>query len=303
MDDFSLLYDSYLIRPATSIMHDPYRKFLLENNMFEPVLTNKVPVDVQTEFLELYPNWIASSQLNSFSGLEKFPFRYISLGVTQGIDDFVLYCLKNNKRLRFSRGEYGYGMEISNHGPLLDVEPLQAGDALIISCPFSSTGDIHPEWDYLIEICNDLKIPVFVDCAFFGTCLNVSVKLNEPCIDTVSFSPTKGLNCGNLRTGITFTVRQGKDCSLDILTKWHHGIHLNTYLAYNLMQNFSPDTIPKTYRSSQLAVCEHYRLSPSKTLMFGLGDHNWEHFSRNGFSNRVNIKNAIQEYFKTGKIR
>lgn len=284
-------------------MHDPFRVFLLENNLFEPVLTNKVPVDVQDEFLELYPNWIKSSKCNSFKGLDKFPFRYVSLGVTQGIDDFVLYATKKNKRLRFSRGEYGYGMEISDHGPLLDQEPLSAGDALIISCPFSATGNLHPDWDNIINTCNKLDIPVFVDCAFFGTCLDIHVNFDHPCIDTVSFSPTKGLNCGNMRTGITFTHRQGKDCSLDILSKWHHGIHFHTYLALNLMKNFSPDTVPLTYKVSQEAVCKKYNLTPSNTLMFGLGNDDWVHFSRNGFSNRVNIRNAIQDHFKTGIIK
>lgn len=303
MKEFQNLYDTYLIKPASSILHDPFRFFLLDNNLFEPVLTNKTPIDVQDEFLDLYPKWINSSELNSFKGLEKFPFKYVSLGVTQGIDDFVLYTTKNNKRLRFSRGEYGYGIEISNPGPLLDQEPLKSGDALIISCPFSSTGDIHPDWDSIIRICNELEIPVFVDCAFFGTCLDIHVDLDQPCIDSVSFSPTKGLNCGNMRTGITFTRRQGKDCSLDILTKWHHGIHFNTYLAYNLMKNFGPDTVPRTYRTSQLSVCEKYGLSPSKSVMFGIGGNGWEHFSRNEFCNRVNLRNAIKEFFETGNCK
>lgn len=303
MNKFQSLYDTYLIKPATSILHDPYRVFLLENNIFEDVLTNKTPVDVQDKFLDFYPEWIMSSQLNSFQGLDAFENRFVSLGVSQGIDDFVLYCLKNNKRLRFSNGEYGYGIEISNVAPLFTAESLVHGDAIIISCPFSSTGDIHPEWDKIIETCNNLEIPVFVDCAFFGTCLDIKVNLDHPCIDTVSFSPTKGLNCGNMRTGITFTRRSGKDCSLDILTTWHHGIHLNTYIAYTLMTNFGPDTIPRTYRTSQLEVCNHYGLIPSKTMMFGFGDSTWDHFSRNGFCNRVNIRTAIKDYFQTGTVK
>jgi len=303
MKEFQLLYDSYFIKPATSIMHNPFRLFLLENNLFEPILKNQTPVDVQDEFLEFYPEWITSSELNSFQGLGDFPHKFVSLGVTQGIDDFILYITKKNLRLRFNRGEYGYGIEIAKNGTMLDQEPLKSGDALIISCPFSASGDIHPQWDCIIKTCNDLEIPVFVDAAFFGACTDIKVKLNEPCIDTVSFSPTKGLNCGNMRTGITFTRRSGKDCSLDILSRWHHGIHLNTYIAYNLMKNFSPDTIPNTYRNSQIEVCKHYGLTPSKTLMFGLGNEGWEHFSRNGFSNRVNVRSAIMDHFMLGTMK
>lgn len=52
MENFKHLYDTYLIKSANSIMHDPYRLFLLDNNLFEPVLTNQTPIDVQDEFLD-----------------------------------------------------------------------------------------------------------------------------------------------------------------------------------------------------------------------------------------------------------
>jgi hypothetical protein len=61
-----------------------------------------------------------------------------------------------------------------------------------------------------------------------------------------------------------FTKRKGQDCSLDILSQWHHGIHIHTYMAYRLMQEFSPDTIPNEYQSIQQIVCDHYGLTPTK---------------------------------------
>ena len=305
MKQFHHLYDNYLIKPANSIMHNPFRLFLLENNLFEPVLTNKVPIDVQDEFLDLYPKWIQSSNLNSFKGLDSFPYRYVSLGVTQSIDDFVIYCLKNNKRIRFLKGEYGYAREISSYEiqPLIDDHELVSGDAVVISCPFSATGDIHPRWDEIINTCNKKEIPVLVDCAFFGTCLDIFVDFDQPCIDTVAFSPTKGLNCGNLRTGMALSKRKGKDCSLDILTEWHHGIHFHTYLAFNLMKNFGPDTIPTEYRDIQIKVCNHYGLTPTKTMHLGLGGTGWEHFNREGVSNRIGLRNAIYDYANNGMVK
>lgn len=305
MEQYKHLYDSYLIKPANSIMHNPFREFMLDNNLFEPILTNKTPVDVQDEFLDLYPQWIASSKLNKFTGLEKFPNKYISLGVSQAIDDFVLYCFKAEKRLRVFKGEYGYGREISfaDRVPTVNDLPLAEGDALLISCPFSATGDVHPEWNSIVETCNRLEIPVFVDCAFFGTCIDIQVDFNQPCIDTVAFSPTKGLNCGNMRSGMAMSMRSGKNCSLDILTQWHHGIHIHTYLAYNLMKNFSPDTIPLTYQSIQHKVCEHYGLTPTKTMHLGLGDDSWSYFNREGITNRVGLRNAIYDYANTGTVK
>ena len=283
-------------------MHDPFRQFLVESNIFELAVNNLTPVDVQDRFLDFYSTWINSSQLNQFTGLENFANRYVSLGVTQGLDDFITYCLKTNRKIKIFKGEYPYTREIA---PSIAIEDStwSSGDAVIVSCPFSATGDIHPEWHNLINTCNQLDIPVFVDCAFFGTCRDIQVDFNQPCIDTVAFSPTKGLNSGYFRTGIVFTQRQGKDCSLSILSDWHHGIHFHTYLAYYLMREFGPDTIPNTYTDTQYRVCEHYGLMPTKTVHLALGDANWNHFTRDGVCNRVGLRNAIRDYAYTGQVK
>ena len=46
---------------------------------------------------------------------------------------------------------------------------------------------------------------MLVDCAWFGTCFDIDINLDEP-IQMVAFSTTKGLSCGNWRSGITFHV-------------------------------------------------------------------------------------------------
>ena len=308
MRQFQHLYDKYLMRPANSIMHNPFREHFLNvaPDFFKLIFTNVNPVDVQDEFLDLYPKWIASSKLNSFTGLESFPNKFVSLGVTQAIDDFVMYCLKNNLHLKMFKGEYPYAREVSEvdwMNESIDDCDLVTGDAVIISCPFSATGDIHPKWCELIDTCNRLEIPVLVDCAFFGTCKDISVSFNEPCIDTVAFSPTKGLNCGNMRTGIAFTKRRSPDCSLEILSTWHHGVHMHTAIAYELMQHYSPDTIPNEYTDIQKQVCDHYGLTPSKTMHLGLGGEGWEHFTRDGVCNRIGLRQAIYDMKNKGTIK
>jgi hypothetical protein len=301
MEQFQHLYDSYLIKPANSIVHDPFREHFIKTapNFFKDIFLRNQPVDVQDEFLEIYPNWINSSELNNFSGLNCFPFKYISLGVTQALDDFISFCIQRKKPIRMFKGEYPYARESINADiSFIDDMPLVQGDAVIISAPFSATGNIHKEWCSLIKTCNELGIPVFVDCAFFGSCMNIKISFDEPCIDTVAFSPTKGLNCGYTRTGIAFTHRKGKETTLDLLTDWHHGIHLHTAIALELMRNFGPDTIPRTYRESQLRVCEEYNLIPSNSIHLGIGNTGWEYFTRDGVCNRIGLRNAIYDCFR-----
>jgi hypothetical protein len=301
MNQHTNLFGKYLITSANSIVHDPFRTFFLKTNMFEDIFNLKKPIDVQEDFLEFYLKWILSSDLNTFTGLDSFPYRYVSLGVTQSIDDFVLFCSQTNKNIKIFKGEYPYVREIINKEiSYLDDQFPYKDDAVVISYPFSASGDEHPRWHELISHCNQNQIPVFVDCAFFGTCLDLSVSFDHPCINSVSFSPTKGLNCGFFRTGILFTKRKSKECSLDIQTSWHHGIHLHTAMALELMKEFGPDTIPLIYRDSQIKVCEYYNLLPSKTIHLGIGDSNWEYFSRDNIINRIGLKNPIYDLHNKG---
>jgi hypothetical protein len=278
------------IKSANSIVHNPFRLSLINSNLINEIFHLKKPIDVQEEFLSYYKTWIESSKLNKFSGLDNFN-QYVSLGVTQGIDDFISYCYKSNRQLKIFKGEYPYVR--STYGAnikYIDESPLQDGDAVILSTPFSATGDLHSDWLKTINICNQLSIPIFVDCAFFGTCENINVTFDEPCIDTVAFSLTKGLNCGNFRSGIVFTKRKNSDSTLDIQTEWHHGIHLNTAIGLHLMKNFSPDTLSIAYKQQQLEICRKYNLIPSKCVHLALGDDNWKDFTRDGVSNRVGLR-------------
>lgn len=306
MKEFQHLYDDYLIRPANSIQHPPFRTHFIGHEMFDKIFKLEQPIDVQDEFLDEYPKWIAKSKLNSFTGLETFPHKFVSLGVTQAIDDFILFCFKKGLKLKMFNGEYPYARESSQvdwSKEAIDAHGVKAGDAVIISCPFSATGDKHPMWTLLMSECNSKGIPVFVDCAFFGTCRDITVSFDEPCIDTVAFSPTKGLNCGSFRTGIAFTKRSGADCTLDILTHWHHGVHMHTAMALDLMKTFGPDTIPNAYTETQKQVCDHYGLTPTKTMHLALGGHGWEYFTRDGICNRIGIRIPVAELAKGRELR
>lgn len=291
------LYDNYFIRPANSIIHDPFRNILLESNIVNDVISMKKPVDVQDSFPYVYTEWIKSSVLNKVTGLESFINRHVSLGVTQAIDDFLLYCFKENKRLRIYKGEYPYINQIVNEDLIfIEDEGIKRGDAVLISAPFSATGEIHPLWHDTIEVCNRLNVPVFVDCAFFGTCYDLTIDFNQPCIDTVAFSPTKGLNTGYFRTGLCYTKRGHRQTTFETLTQWHHGIHFHTVMAMEVMKNFSPDTIVNVYRPIQEIVCKEYGLTPSKTVHLALGDSNWDYFTRDGICNRVGLRIPIRDY-------
>lgn len=278
-----------LEKSAGGINHKEYTNWLVKNKIADRLLSGSLTVYCQDEYLQYYPEWIESSKTNSFVGTKTFPHRYISLGITQAIDDWTLYCVKNNFRLRIFRGEYPYSKEFANWCWIED-EPLKEGDAVLISFPFSGSGNKHPLYDWLIETCNRINIPVFVDCAFFGACSDIEVNLNQSCINTAAFSLTKGLSASNYRSGITFSKRNGKDITLDVQTAWQNGIHLNVAIGLQLMQQFSPDTLVNTYKSTQLEICKRLEIIPSNTVQLATGGDRWNDYSRDNVYNRINIR-------------
>jgi hypothetical protein len=284
---------------GNSVWNQPFMEHL-EKEYFPNVDPSTLPQEADF-FLENYPKWIASSKLNKFTGLDAFDYRFVSLGATQTLDWWHYYCMANGYRLRMFRGEYPYNRDVLLEGDwtqdrYIDDAPLLSGDAVIISVPFSGSGRKPERWQWLMSECNEKNIPVLVDCAWFGTCFDIEVNLDEPCIKMATFSTTKGLSCGNWRAGICFSrIDEG---ALSVQTEWHHGIHLSVAIANCLMREFSPDTIAKKYRDSHTAVCDHYGFQPTNTVHVAqapLTDE-WNSFSRDGAFNRVNIAKAIKRY-------
>lgn len=288
---------------GNSVWNQPFIDHL-KSYFFNSIDETTIHLEPDT-FLELYPQWISSSKLNKFTGLESFPYRFVSLGVTQGLDWWQYYCMSQGLRLRMFRGEYPYTRDTLLEGDwtqdrYIDDSPLMPGDAVLISTPFSGNGRLHSQWDWLMTECNEKNIPVFVDCAWFGTCFDIEVNLDQPCIKMVGFSTGKGLSCGNWRSGIIFS--RMSEGSLPMQTEWRHGIHLNVAIANELMRNFGPDTMPKKYMESHRAVCKHYGLKTTNTIHIAVAPDTDEFskFSRDGAFNRINIRDALKRHKKTG---
>ena len=290
---------------GNSIWNQPFFEYL-EQNFFNSIDVSTI-ADSPVEFLELYPEWIASSKLNKITGYEKLPYRFVSLGTTQGMDWWHYWCMANGYRLRMFRGEYPYNRDVLLEGEwtsdrYIEDTPLSKGDAVIISLPFSGSGRTHERMEELFDTCDAMDIPVFVDCAWFGTCHGIEADLDRACIKMIAFSTTKGLSCGSWRAGIVFSrLNYG---SLAVQTEWNHGIHLNVAIANALMKNFSPDTVPNKFLLSHLAVCEHYGLEPTNTVHIAQAPKTdeWKKFNRDGAFYRVNIRDAVKRHKRNGSF-
>jgi hypothetical protein len=240
-------------------------------------------------FTEKFSNWINSGS-SVIIGLDSFEPDY-SNGTTQSFDSF--YLRHRNKRFRCLTGEYFYHLKswISNKidwSFITDTNPLCSGDALVLSLPFCDTGNII-EYDSLLQICTDKNIPVLIDCCYFTLCGNITVDLNYDCIDTVCFSLSKTFPVSHLRIGVRYTRHSIFDGQ-----KLHHSINYNningSYVGYKFIENFKPDYIYSNYKEKQQQACDFFNLQPSDSVLFAVGDANWQQYSRKNLLNAYKLE-------------
>jgi hypothetical protein len=288
-------------RNGNSIYNGEFLSYLIDNDIINSSL--KKGVRCEQDYVEEYTRWIDSSELNSITGLDSFNYRFPSIGVTQSLDEFHYFILENGLRLRMFRGEYPYNRDVHvwSYDDFIDDKPLAKGDAIIISCPFSGTGSIHSQMSKTLDEAYDLKVPVFVDMAWFGTCKGIDIDLSHPAIQEVAFSTTKGLCTGDYRSGIRFSRHGGIEYEsikrkdrLALQADWSHSCHLNNRISLELMKNFSPDYQWTKYSKAQGKVCATYGLTPSNCLHIALGDRQWDQFHRDQLYNRINIGKVVK---------
>lgn len=270
----------------------------LQKVPFAEWMSHPAPFRCREEYLKHYDQWIQSSTLNSITGLEHFLRRDLINGTTQTFDE--AYFKYAHRRLRVFRGEYRYHMRTVNNWKFIEDESLESGDYVIVSTPFCSTGDIHPELQHILDACWALRIPVIIDMAYFGTCNGIQFDVSHPAIESVSFSLSKGTGLGDIRSGIRYSNLNDNNpiCQQN---NFDHTVLLAAKVGLYMMQNFSPDFIPLRYGETQKAVCEKLHLQPTKCMHLALGDSSWDDFSIDGKYNRIGLRELVRSEYKKSK--
>ena len=245
--------------------------------------------EIIPKFLDRYDQWIKSTNLNTLKGLDNFPFRCYSSGTTEGFDKF--YQRNHARRFRCFRGEYMYhklAWRDTHDWCWLEDDGLDAHDAVIISLPFADTGDKHSEYHTLLERCSELKIPVLVDCAYFGICQDIEFDFSYDCITDITFSLSKIFPVAYARIGMRYS-KEDTDDTMFVYHKIQYNNKIGAALGLRFLEKFATDYIASKYKQQQLEFCKTLEVKPSKTVLFGLGGANWAEYNRGGPSNRLSF--------------
>ena len=151
---------------------------------------------------------------------------------------------------------------------------------------YNKIGIFEGEYGYhSLAIADTLNKPIFVDCAFYGICDNISFDFSSyKNIHSVCFSLSKSLGTGRHRVGLLYTIDK---FPVTIYDKWHYNLFSSAEYHYDKLNNITPDSISSRYKDQQLTHCKTLGLTPSDTVIFGLDYSDRYSDFRRSYVNRV----------------
>lgn len=243
-------------------------------------------------FLRSYKEWAFLD--HDVKGIDRFSYLTYSNGTTESFDKF--YQKYNSKRLRLWKGEYFYhqiqARELfKNRFMWIEDDPISLNDVVVVSVPFSDTGEIPDHFDEIMWQCEKLKVPVLIDMAYINLTKNFQINLNYSCIETITSSLSKTFPVESFRIGIRMNQYYSDD-TLDAYVNQSNPYvnYTSIYLAKKLIDSFSNNYMFDLYRKKQLEFCSTLYLSPSSCFIFGI-DYNqkYQEYNRGGTSNRLSF--------------
>jgi hypothetical protein len=249
------------------------------------------------EYCDIFYSWIVNSHNKTITGLNKFKYRHFTQGTSQSFDNFVLRHA--TKQVINFAGDFQYHACISkqlNHKVVKHIDELKKGQALIISFPFSDTGNEHSSFKEILDSCDQLNIPVCLDIAYWGIAKDLILNLDQwQCIQEVTCSLSKPFYVLEThRIGIRFSREYFDDgiCMINEVRMANtHSMNLGSWF----MQKFSNSYNWETYGQHYYQICKDLKLKTTNTVIFALGDQRHCEFNRGiDGNNRV----CLSEYLK-----
>lgn len=245
-------------------------------------------LEIQDRFTTAYISWLKATHTNFLTNLDLFPVAAYSNGTTEAFDKF--YLTNTGRRFRCFRGEYMYHMaswkSICPDWKYIDDAALDPNDAVVISMPFSDTGDAHTSTELVLNECDRLGIPVLIDCAFIGICGGVVFDFDHPCITDISFSLSKTFPVANLRVGMRLS-RIDNDDGMLVHQKTNYTNRLGAAVGLKLINMYSVDYNYSVWRKTQEKFCNELGVEPSKTVIFGIASDKFAEYNRGGPTSRL----------------
>lgn len=233
------------------------------------------------EVQEAFKKFLTTNTNNKID-INEFKYLDYCNGTSQAISEFV--ARNNKRRLRVSGTDFVLSRIVGNaYGSKivpLENEKIKKNDCVVMSFPFSGNGSYYPNYEEVLDQCDQLDVPVMIDGAYFGIGNGINYPLNHKCVTDFATSLSKCHGVQDYRIGMRFRKEYVDD---HISFSREVGVfnRFAACLGSRLMSTFSHNWIIENVKPQQEKICKELNLIETNTLTFALGDvAQWPEYKR-----------------------
>lgn len=246
-------------------------------------------------FCNVFDKYIRGSKLNKLRGLDDFIYKSYTNGTSQSFDTF--WMRHKDKRFKCFKGEFFYhkaNWRKYYSWDYIEDTGVSFNDAVVISLPFSDYCKEHPKMIEVLDKCEELKVPVLIDCAWYLIAKNIRLDFSKyTCIEDITFSLSKGFyDAPKLRAGIRYS-RNYHDDNIHIMNEWKQYNHLSAYVGIQLLNKFGPDYAWTKWGERYKNYCVSNNFEESDCVGFAFGGEKYKELNRGTEVNRLCIAKEI----------
>lgn len=270
-------------------VHD---KQLLDHRKFVHNLWNENEWDkneIKHNYFDMFKSWISES--HNIKGFELYEEACFTQATTESFAHFFIRF--GHRRIRIAKGEYFYhNMMVRLYDKRftwLDEDDLKPGDAVVLSVPFSDTGDVPGNLEEILTECDLKKIPVMIDLAYINLAKGLTFDLSHDCIEYVVSSLSKAFPLELSRIGIRLQKKKFEDQLYVINEDGYNYINFfSVYMGYHMMKEWNASWLYDKYKPLQDKYCEKLEVESSPCVIFGIDTNNkYPEYNRGGSTNRL----------------
>ena len=215
------------------------------------------------QFISSFEKSLIENKLIEVIGLENFTQKDVIVGCNHFIDELIMtHGLQNIQHF----GGYNYYKKLDSKLKVVTLDTLEGGKPLILECPFPKFGGPHPDQDQILKKCNDLKIEVYLDCAWLPVSWDIKIDLNEPCIKGVAVSLSKCFGLHWSRIGVRWLKEEKQD------SIWLQNQHNMISFPSVMLGKYYLDRLPmnylvEKYREKYYDLCKSLNHKPGHVIM------------------------------------
>lgn len=235
---------------------------------------NKGTQEDLDQYRAAWVNWI-----KDFSGAETKK----QWAITNGIHDAILNQVahvhtKYNKIYWFDSDYRFYKCLVRQYNhvgiPSNRLDLIEPNSYVIVSQP-NHEGCVTPWLIDLINICQNNKSKIFLDCAFYG-CTFDKLDTSLEVFDAVAFSVSKNFLMGGTRAGIVFSDDLPESLTVPISEYFGYSYYniLAAEVVKNILPKFDSKYITRAAKPIQEQYCRDNNLIPADIWMWAFDSNN-----------------------------